>query len=65
MCIRDSVYPASTTKIMTALLALEYGKLDEVATVSENAVKSLEGTGSVVSLKAGETFCLLYTSRCV
>lgn len=54
----ERVYPASTTKIMTALLALEYGKLDEVATVSENAVKSLEGTGSVVSLKAGETFTL-------
>ncbi len=28
---------ASTTKVMTALLALEYGQLDEVATVSRNA----------------------------
>ena len=52
------VYPASTTKIMTALLALEYGKLDEVATVSDNAIDSLQGTGSVLSLKAGEQFTL-------
>lgn len=28
---------ASTTKVMTALLALEYGKLDEVVTVGRNA----------------------------
>ncbi len=30
---------ASTTKIMTCILALESGKLDEVVTVSENAAK--------------------------
>lgn len=29
-------YPASTTKIMTAILAVEYGKFDEVVTVGEN-----------------------------
>lgn len=28
--------PASTTKIMTALLTLEHGKLDDVATISKN-----------------------------
>ncbi|MBR3874312.1 MAG: D-alanyl-D-alanine carboxypeptidase [Clostridia bacterium] len=28
---------ASTTKVMTALMALEYGKLDEIVTVSRNA----------------------------
>lgn len=32
--------PASTTKIMTAILVLEHGKLDEVATISENVTKT-------------------------
>ena len=35
-------YPASTTKIMTLITALEYGKLDDVVTASENAA-STEG----------------------
>lgn len=33
----DKVYPASTTKIMTALLALKYGNMDDEVTVSANA----------------------------
>ncbi|HJC42568.1 MAG TPA: D-alanyl-D-alanine carboxypeptidase [Candidatus Mediterraneibacter gallistercoris] len=33
----DRLYPASTTKIMTALLALKYGNMDDVVTVSSNA----------------------------
>lgn len=34
-------YPASTTKIMTAILALEHCKLDDVATVSYNSIFSV------------------------
>ncbi len=51
------LYPASLTKIMTALLVLEKTTdLDgEMITVSENAVKSILGTGaSSGGLKAGE-----------
>lgn len=33
----DRLYPASTTKIMTALIALKYGNLDDEVTVSANA----------------------------
>ncbi len=33
----DKLYPASTTKIMTAYLALKYGNLDDVVTVSSHA----------------------------
>lgn len=33
----DRVYPASTTKIMTALVALKYGNMDDEVTVSSNA----------------------------
>lgn len=42
---------ASTTKIMTGLLACEYGKFDEVVTVSKNAAYQ-EGTS--MYLKVGE-----------
>ncbi|MUK87229.1 D-alanyl-D-alanine carboxypeptidase [Ornithinibacillus sp. L9] len=42
---------ASTTKIMTALLAVESGKLDETVTVSERAVYT---EGSSIYLKPGE-----------
>ena len=37
----DRKYPASTTKIMTCILALEQGEIKEVVTVSENAVRQL------------------------
>ena len=55
----EKLYPASTTKIMTAILALEYGNLADTVTVSANAVKSLEGTGSSVMLKEGEQMNML------
>lgn len=35
--IHQRVYPASTTKILTALLALKHGNLEDVVTVSYNA----------------------------
>lgn len=38
-------YPASITKIMTTLLALENSSLDETVTFSEEAVYSTEGSG--------------------
>ncbi|MBR3271876.1 MAG: D-alanyl-D-alanine carboxypeptidase [Clostridia bacterium] len=47
---------ASTTKIMTALVAIEVGGLDRIVTVTEAAA----GTeGSSIHLKAGETLPLL------
>ncbi|MBM7855924.1 D-alanyl-D-alanine carboxypeptidase (penicillin-binding protein 5/6) [Desulfohalotomaculum tongense] len=49
------MYPASTTKILTALVALEQGELDDVITVSENAVKT---KGSAIWLKEGEQLTL-------
>lgn len=44
--IYDRMYPASTTKILTAYLALKYGDPDELLTVSEEAITSLEDSGS-------------------
>lgn len=47
---------ASTTKIVTALIAIEYGKLDEVVTVSKNAAYT---PGSTIKLKVNEELKLL------
>lgn len=46
----ERLAPASTTKILTAILVLEYGKLDEVVTVAaEDMIR-----GSTMGLRAGE-----------
>lgn len=37
----DKMYPASTTKLMTAILTLENCKLTDTATVSHNAIFSI------------------------
>ncbi len=49
------MYPASTTKILTALLALKHGKLDDVVTVGPS-VNGVEGTS--IYLKEGEQITL-------
>jgi len=48
--------PASLTKIMTALLALEYGNLDDVVTVSPRAAYIFEG--SIIDLHPGDKITL-------
>ena len=47
-------YPASITKIMTALLAIENCDMDEVVTFSEDAVRLNEGDTSHISRDIGE-----------
>ncbi|WP_449241407.1 D-alanyl-D-alanine carboxypeptidase family protein [Desulfoscipio gibsoniae] len=49
--VDQRMYPASTTKIMTTLLALENSSLDDMVTVSKRAV---EIGGSRVGLQPGE-----------
>lgn len=50
--MNEKAYPASTTKILTGLLAVEAGNLQEKIKISENAA----GTeGSSIYLAAGET----------
>lgn len=66
--LHKQMNPASLTKIMTALLALEQSSLDEVITVSANAV--IEESGAqLCGLKEGDTltmdqalYCLLLYS---
>lgn len=51
---REKQYPASITKIMTALLAIENSKLDEKVEFSRNAVYSIEPGSSSISRDQGE-----------
>ncbi|WP_338788521.1 D-alanyl-D-alanine carboxypeptidase family protein [Metabacillus sp. FJAT-53654] len=53
---KERLSPASITKIATAIYAIEYGNLDELVTVSENA-RNVDGT--VVYLEVGEQVPLL------
>lgn len=48
------MYPASTTKIITAILTLENCNLDEIVTVSYDAVMSIPDGYSSASLQIGE-----------
>ena len=53
------VYPASITKIMTALLALENGNLDDQVVISANAdASSFPTAAQVCGLKKGQTWSL-------
>lgn len=51
---QEKKYPASITKIMTTLLALENSSLDETVTFSKNAVYLNEGDTSHISRDVGE-----------
>ena len=46
MNLDEKVYPASLTKIMTCMLALEHGNLDDIVTVSHEALQDLNAAGS-------------------
>lgn len=50
----NRLYPASTTKIMTAVLALENLQLDSVAAASYDAVMSIPAGGSNMGIMEGE-----------
>ncbi len=57
------MYPASTTKIMTALVALDAVKAEEISlaqplTLSSAAYQGLDPDGSSIALKAGEAMTL-------
>lgn len=49
------MYPASTTKILTAIVALERGNLNDIITVSSNAART---EGSAIWVKNGEKMTL-------
>jgi len=51
------VFPASTTKILTCIIALENGNLDDMVTVSAKAVDFGRGN-SLMGLEEGDTYSL-------
>ncbi len=55
--IYEPLFPASTTKILTAYIALKYGNLDDVINVS-NIVESIPSDSSVCGIKPGDKLTL-------
>lgn len=53
----EPLSPSSTTMIMTAYVALKYGNVEDVVTVSKNAV-TLPSSTSVAGLREGDTLSL-------
>ena len=51
-------YPASTTKIMTAILAIENCELDELATASEYAITSIPYGYATADIRVGESLSI-------
>ena len=56
--MHDKKYPASTTKILTAIIAIEKCDLSEKATASEGAILALEDGYTKADIQAGETFTI-------
>ena len=50
----EACYPASTTKVLTAILVLENCNLDEMVTASATAVNSVYANGTTASIQPGE-----------
>ena len=58
-------YPASITKVMTALLVREHTQPDAVVTVTESALTGLDSAGSSVSLVEGEQMSVNELLHCM
>ncbi len=53
--INEKLYPASTTKLMTCLLAAENSKLNDIVTFSHDAVFSIEPGSSNIGIDARQS----------
>lgn len=56
--IHNRMYPASTTKILTAILAIENCDLNETAKASENAIAGLKEGYTKANIQVGEEFTI-------
>lgn len=62
----EKMYPASMTKVMTCLLALELcSDLNEVVTVSQSALAGIDWTSSAAGLVAGEELTMEQLLYCL
>lgn len=55
--VHERLHPASLTKVMTALVAIKYGSMNQVLTASENVVIKESGA-QLCGLKPGDTMTL-------
>lgn len=55
---RETLYPASVTKTMTLLVALQYGDLSSTITVQDYMISNLDPDSSVAGLHPGDTLNL-------
>lgn len=60
----ERVYPASITKIMTAMLALKYGNMDETITITQENVTLEEGS-QVCGFQAGDRVTMDQLIHCL
>lgn len=60
----ERVYPASMTKIMTAMLALKYGNMEDTVTISQENVTLEEGS-QVCGFQAGDRLSMDQLLRCL
>ncbi len=56
--IHEKCYPASTTKLLTCLIAMERGNLDDMVTFSHDAVFSIPVGASNMGMDEGESLTL-------
>lgn len=56
--MNERKYPASTTKILTAIIALEKCDLNETAVASANAVNTIKSGYTKANIQVGETFTI-------
>ena len=56
--IHERAYPASTTKIMTCLLATENAKMDELVTFSHDAVFGISRDSSNIGIDVGQAMSM-------
>lgn len=61
----QKMYPASTTKIMTAILVLENSNLDDVVNASPTAVTSIPSGYSVANIQVGEELTVEQLLECL
>lgn len=61
----QKMYPASITKLMTILLALEHGELTDEITFSHDAVYSIEPGSAHIAILEGETLTLEQVLRAI
>ena len=52
--IHEELYPASTTKMMTALLTIENTTMDEIVTFSHDAIFNVDSDSSRIGIDVGE-----------